>query len=222
MPRRLLSLFALALVALLVSSVSVYAHGAAVYTARWASGFAPAHPIPAPRTGARPAARLLASVKIVESGAASSRRSTVSERRSRVARERTGQIRLAKQEPRRSRQARFQAASFASRSRSGARRRAVAQPQQVVSVIRPTTEKPQLESVAKAATDPIILPTLYNNRGRLIMPSPLFGSRQILLHQNEIANQGRSAPGRGRRRSGRHAAEKDVDRDSHQRWHARG
>lgn len=74
--------------------------------------------------------------------------------------------------------------SRASHSRAG-----VAQPQAVVSVIRPTAEKPQLESVSKAATDPIMLPTLYNNRGRLIMPAPLFGSRQILLHQNAIADQ---------------------------------
>jgi hypothetical protein len=39
------------------------------------------------------------------------------------------------------------------------------------------------------ASTPVILPTLYNKRGRLIVPPPLKGSREILLHQNQIADR---------------------------------
>jgi len=39
------------------------------------------------------------------------------------------------------------------------------------------------------ASTPEILPTLYNKRGRLIVPPPLKGSREILLHQNEVADR---------------------------------
>ena len=59
----------------------------------------------------------------------------------------------------------------------------------VVSIIRPTADKPQLPSVQQAATEPIVLPQLYNQRGRLIVPRPLFGSHEILVHQNEVADQ---------------------------------
>jgi hypothetical protein len=41
---------------------------------------------------------------------------------------------------------------------------------------------------ADPAPDPAILPTLYNRRGRLIVPPPLKGSHQILLRQNLIAD----------------------------------
>jgi len=59
----------------------------------------------------------------------------------------------------------------------------------VVNVIRKTTERPQLPSIEEAAVTPEILPTLYNKRGRLIVPPPLKGSREILLHQNEVADR---------------------------------
>jgi hypothetical protein len=62
-------------------------------------------------------------------------------------------------------------------------------PVAVVSVIRPTTERPQLNSVEEAASTPVILPTLYNKRGRLIVPPPLKGSREILIHQNQVADR---------------------------------
>ena len=65
----------------------------------------------------------------------------------------------------------------------------VSQPEQVVSIIRPIAERPQLPSIQQAATEPIILPTLYNASGRLIVPAPLFGSREILVRQNTIADQ---------------------------------
>ena len=63
------------------------------------------------------------------------------------------------------------------------------QPTPVVSVIRPTSDRPQLPSVQQAATEPIILPTLYNDRGRLVVPAPLLGSHEILIRQNEHADQ---------------------------------
>ncbi len=59
----------------------------------------------------------------------------------------------------------------------------------VVSVIRPTSDRPQLPSIQQAATEPIILPTLYTDRGRLVMPAALVGSHEILVRQNEMADQ---------------------------------
>jgi hypothetical protein len=59
----------------------------------------------------------------------------------------------------------------------------------VVSIIRPTAERPQLPSVEEVASTPVILPTLYNKRGRLIVPPPLKGSHEILVHQNEVADR---------------------------------
>jgi hypothetical protein len=59
----------------------------------------------------------------------------------------------------------------------------------VVNVIRPAAERPQLDSVESEASTPVILPTLYNKRGRLIVPPPLKGSREILLRQNEVADR---------------------------------
>jgi hypothetical protein len=59
----------------------------------------------------------------------------------------------------------------------------------VVNVIRPAAERPQLDSVEEVASTPVILPALYNKRGRLIVPPPLKGSREILLHQNQVADR---------------------------------
>jgi len=76
------------------------------------------------------------------------------------------------------------------RSPSRSRKTApAAKPVPVIAVIRPTAEKPQLESVSQAASTPVILPTLYNKRGRLIVPPPLRGSHEILLHQNQVADR---------------------------------
>jgi hypothetical protein len=75
-------------------------------------------------------------------------------------------------------------------SHSHARRSvSVAKPVSVVSVIRPTTERPQLPSVEEVASTPVILPALFNKRGRLIVPPPLKGSHEILVHQNEVADR---------------------------------
>jgi len=64
-----------------------------------------------------------------------------------------------------------------------------AKPAPVVNVVRTTTERPHLESVEEAVVNPVILPTLYNKRGRLIVPPPLKGSREILLRQNQVADR---------------------------------
>ncbi|MEO6911218.1 MAG: DUF5715 family protein [Edaphobacter sp.] len=73
--------------------------------------------------------------------------------------------------------------------RKSKRSRSVAKPVSVVSVVRPTAEKPQLPSIEEEATQPAVLPVLYNKRGRLVVPPPLKGSREILLHQNEVADR---------------------------------
>ena len=59
----------------------------------------------------------------------------------------------------------------------------------VVSVVRPAAERPQLDSVEDEARKPEVLPVLYNKRGRLIVPPPLRGSHEILVHQNEVADR---------------------------------
>ena len=62
-------------------------------------------------------------------------------------------------------------------------------PVTVVSVIRAASEpRPQLAPLAEAVAQPVILPTLYDERGRLIMPAALVGSHEILVHQNEMAD----------------------------------
>jgi hypothetical protein len=76
-----------------------------------------------------------------------------------------------------------------SRRSSSRRTRSAAKSVPVVSVIRPAPEKPQLKSIAEEAASPAILPVLYNKRGRLIIPAPLKGSHEILLHQNEVADR---------------------------------
>jgi Family of unknown function (DUF5715) len=65
----------------------------------------------------------------------------------------------------------------------------VAKPVPVISVVRPAAEKPQLASVEEVASTPVILPNLYNKRGHLIVPPPLKGSHEILVHQNEVADR---------------------------------
>jgi hypothetical protein len=65
----------------------------------------------------------------------------------------------------------------------------VSKPAPVVGVVRRTFPRPQLPTVEEAAATPVILPTLYNKRGRLIVPAPLKGSHEILVHQNQIADR---------------------------------
>jgi Family of unknown function (DUF5715) len=59
----------------------------------------------------------------------------------------------------------------------------------VVGVLRTNTQRPQLASAEEAASTPVILPSLYNRRGRLIVPPPLKGSHEILVHQNLVADR---------------------------------
>jgi hypothetical protein len=52
----------------------------------------------------------------------------------------------------------------------------------------------RMKSIAEEASTPVLLPplrvsSLYDSRGRLIMPAPLYGSREILLHQNQMATR---------------------------------
>ena len=51
------------------------------------------------------------------------------------------------------------------------------------------SNRPQLPDVAEAATEPLALPKLYDERGRLLMPAALVGSHEVLLHQNAMADQ---------------------------------
>jgi hypothetical protein len=48
--------------------------------------------------------------------------------------------------------------------------------------------KPQLPPIEEIASEPVILPTLYNKRGRLIVPPALKGSHEILIRQNQMAD----------------------------------
>ena len=45
-----------------------------------------------------------------------------------------------------------------------------------------------LPAATDAVADTVILPTLYNKRGRLIVPPALKGSHEILVHQNQMAD----------------------------------
>ncbi len=42
--------------------------------------------------------------------------------------------------------------------------------------------------ITSAAVSPAVLPEIYDRNGRLVMPAPLKGSREVLLHQNTMAN----------------------------------
>ncbi len=60
-------------------------------------------------------------------------------------------------------------------------------------VLRPVAEAHPLPSIEEEAATPVILPALrvsalYDSRGRLIIPQPLYGSHDILLHQNQMAD----------------------------------
>ena len=64
-----------------------------------------------------------------------------------------------------------------------------ARPASVVGVTRTHTPKVQLDEVSEEAATPVILPALYNKRGRLIVPRPLKGSHEILVRQNRVADR---------------------------------
>jgi hypothetical protein len=81
-----------------------------------------------------------------------------------------------------------QPAAFDEVPSSASARRPPSAPVDVISVMRPAAERPTLNSIEEAASTPVILPTLYNKRGRLVVPPPLKGSREILIHQNQVAD----------------------------------
>ena len=56
-------------------------------------------------------------------------------------------------------------------------------------LIRTAPELPRIKSIEEEAATPILLPSLYDLRGRLVVPPPLFGSHEVLLHQNQMANR---------------------------------
>lgn len=62
-------------------------------------------------------------------------------------------------------------------------------PTQAMARTRSSTHNARLDDVVAEATTPIILPTLYNKRGRLIVPKPLKGSHEILVRQNRVADR---------------------------------
>jgi hypothetical protein len=65
----------------------------------------------------------------------------------------------------------------------------ISQPASVVSLVRGSSrDRPQLPPVEDLAAEPVILPTLYNKRGRLVVPPPLKGSHEILIRQNQVAD----------------------------------
>jgi hypothetical protein len=74
------------------------------------------------------------------------------------------------------------------RTAAPTQRASASKPVPVVSVIRPTPDTPALPSIDEEAATPVILPSLYNKRGKLIVPRALKGSHEILLHQNEVAD----------------------------------
>ena len=43
------------------------------------------------------------------------------------------------------------------------------------------------DAITLAAVSPAVLPDIYDRDGRLLMPAPLKGSREVLLHQNTMA-----------------------------------
>jgi hypothetical protein len=61
-------------------------------------------------------------------------------------------------------------------------------------VLRPSTEAHPLPSIEQEAATPLILPALrvsalYDNHGRLMVPQPLYGTHDILIHQNQMADR---------------------------------
>ncbi|GAC1420341.1 MAG: hypothetical protein NVSMB62_14220 [Acidobacteriaceae bacterium] len=49
-------------------------------------------------------------------------------------------------------------------------------------------ELPRVKSMEDEAATPVLLPSLYDKRGRLAVPAPLRGSHEVLVHQNEMAD----------------------------------
>jgi hypothetical protein len=50
-------------------------------------------------------------------------------------------------------------------------------------------ELPRIKSIEEEASSPTLIPSLYDKRGKLVVPPPLYGSHEVLLHQNEMADR---------------------------------
>jgi hypothetical protein len=60
-------------------------------------------------------------------------------------------------------------------------------------VLRPLPGNQPFPSIEEEAATPLLLPklrvaSLYDSRGNLVVPPPLYGTHEILLHQNEMAD----------------------------------
>jgi uncharacterized protein YcbK (DUF882 family) len=60
--------------------------------------------------------------------------------------------------------------------------------------LRPLTDAHPLPSIEQEAATPLILPALrvsalYDSRGHLMVPQPLYGTHDILIHQNQMADR---------------------------------
>ena len=60
-------------------------------------------------------------------------------------------------------------------------------PKLPVSVV--VRKQPELKPAMQLVPDPVLEPVLYTAQGHLIVPPALKGSREILLHQNEMADE---------------------------------
>jgi hypothetical protein len=61
-------------------------------------------------------------------------------------------------------------------------------------ILRPTSEAYHLPSISEEAATPVLLPplrvaSLYDSNGHLMVPPPLFGSHENLIHQNQMADR---------------------------------
>ena len=56
-------------------------------------------------------------------------------------------------------------------------------------LLRTSPELPRQRSIAEEAATPLLLPSLYDKRGKLVVPAPLYGSHEVLLHQNQMADR---------------------------------
>ena len=50
-------------------------------------------------------------------------------------------------------------------------------------------EAPTLNSMEEGTSASALLPSLYDTHGRLVVPPPLYGSHDILIHQNQVADR---------------------------------
>ncbi len=54
--------------------------------------------------------------------------------------------------------------------------------------LQPAPSLEERAAITEGAVSPAVLPEIYDRTGRLVMPAPLKGSREVLVHQNTMAN----------------------------------